>query len=279
LSIPSPTVRLNNGVDIPRLGFGVLQIAPDSAVSAVSDALAIGYRHIDTAQGYGNEREVGEAVARSDIPRDEVFVTSKVDNTHLTYDDALQSVDRSLADLGFDYLDLVLIHWPMPKVRDYVAVWRALEQVYGEGRARAIGVSNFKVDHLERLLAQSEVVPAVNQIEVHPFFTQVEMRHYGESRGIRTEAWGPLARGRIASAPTVRDIADRVGRTPAQVVLRWHLQIGTIVFPKSAQPERMRENFELFDFELAESDVAQLSALNRDDRTGPDPDEMNTARR
>ncbi len=267
-----PTVKLNNGVEIPQLGFGVFQVRPDETVEAVTTALATGYRHIDTAQMYGNEKQVGEAVARSGIPREEIFVTTKVNNNRRTRDDALRSVERSLEDLGFDHADLFLIHWPLPTVRDFVEVWRALEQVYEEGRARAIGVSNFQVAHLQRLMKETATVPAVNQIEAHPYLTQDALRAFGESASIATEAWSPIARGKVLADPTIIEISERVGRTPAQVVLRWHLQLASIVFPKSIHPERIRENFELFDFSLTDADMAEISALDRGERIGPDPD-------
>ena len=267
-----PSVKLNNGVEIPQLGFGVFQVPPEETAQAVTTALQIGYRHIDTAEMYRNEKQVGDAIARSGLPREEIFVTSKLNNNNLTYDDALRSFDRTLTDLGFERVDLFLIHWPLPTVRDFVEVWRALEKVYQEGRARAIGVSNFQVAHLERLMAETSTVPAVNQIEAHPYLTQDELRAFGESHGIATEAWSPIGRGRVLDDPTVIEVAERAGRTPAQVVLRWHIQLGSIVFPKSVHPERMGENFQLFDFSLSDSDMAEIAALNRDERIGPDPD-------
>ncbi len=267
-----PTVKLNNGVEIPQLGFGVFQVPPEETVEAVTAALDLGYRHIDTAEMYRNEKQVGEAVARSGISRDDIFVTSKLNNNNLTYDDARRSFDRSLADLGFERVDLFLIHWPLPTVRDFMEVWRALEKVHQEGRARAIGVSNFQTAHLERLMAEGSTVPVVNQIEAHPYLAQDDLRAFGESHGIATEAWSPIARGRVLDDPTVIEVAERVGRTPAQVVLRWHIQLGSIVFPKSVHRDRMQENFELFDFALSDSDMAEISALDRGERIGPDPD-------
>jgi 2,5-diketo-D-gluconate reductase A len=267
-----PNLKLNNGVEIPQLGFGVFQVRPDDTVQAVTEALDIGYRHIDTAEMYGNEKQVGEAVARSGIPRDEVFVTSKLNNDNLTRDQALRSFDRTLTDLGFDQVDLFLIHWPLPTVRDFVEVWQALEEVHGQGRARAIGVSNFQAAHLERLFQETATVPAVNQIELHPYLTQEPLKAFGESHGIATEAWSPIARGKNLEDPRIIEVAERVGRSPAQVVLRWHLQQGNIIFPKSVHPDRIRENFQLFDFALSDADMGLLSALNRDERIGPDPD-------
>jgi 2,5-diketo-D-gluconate reductase A len=270
-----PEVTLNNGVSIPQLGFGVWQVAPAETTEATLQALEVGYRHIDTAEMYGNEKEVGEAVRRSGIPRQEVFVTSKLNNGFHAYADALAAFDRSLDDLGFDYLDLFLIHWPLPDVGDYVETWRAMAEIYASGRARAVGVSNFQAHHLEKLFEQTELVPAVNQIEIHPYLSQDELRAFNAEHGIATEGWSPLAQGRIIGEPVVKAIADRLGRTTAQVALRWHIQRDDIVFPKSVTPERVRENFALFDFELSADDMAAISALNRDERIGPDPDSFN----
>ncbi len=269
-----PHLKLNSGAEIPQLGFGVFLIPPDETVEAVGRALQVGYRHIDTAEMYGNESQVGEAIRRSGLERDEVFVTSKLSNRYHSYDDALKAFDGSLSDLGLEELDLFLIHWPLPTVRDFMDVWRGLERVHSEGRARSIGVSNFQQHHLERLLAEGDVAPAVNQIEVHPYLTQEPLRTYGESRGIATEAWSPIGRGKVLDDPTVGQVAARVGRTAAQVVLRWHIQLGSVIFPKSTHPHRMKENFGLFDFDLDGEDMARLSGLNRNERVGPDPDEF-----
>jgi 2,5-diketo-D-gluconate reductase A len=270
-----PTISLNNGVEIPQLGFGVFQIPPDKTVEATTTALEIGYRHIDTAQMYGNEREVGLAVRESGIPRDEVFVTSKLNNNRLERDDILRSFDTSLTDMGFDYLDLFLIHWPLPAVSDFVARWKVMEEIYASGRVKAIGVSNFQPHHLRTLFAASEVRPAVNQIEVHPYLVQDELRAVDAEHQIVTEAWAPIAKGRVNDDPAIREIAARIGRTPAQVTLRWHVQRGDVVFPKSVTRSRIEENFGIFDFELDESAMATISGLNRDERTGPNPDEFN----
>jgi 2,5-diketo-D-gluconate reductase A len=270
-----PTISLNNGVEIPQLGFGVYQIPPDETVKATLTALEAGYRHIDTAQMYGNEREVGIAVRESGIPRDEVFVTSKVNNNRLGRDEMLRSFDESLAALGFDQLDLLLIHWPLPAVSDYVARWKVMEEIYASGRVRAVGVSNFQPHHLRNLLASSDVRPAVNQIEVHPYLTQDELRAFGTEHQIVTEAWAPIARGLVNDDPVIAEIARQVGRTPAQVTLRWHVQRGDVVFPKSVTRSRVEENFDVFDFELDDRAMAAISALNRNQRTGPDPDEFN----
>jgi 2,5-diketo-D-gluconate reductase A len=270
-----PTIALNNGVEIPQLGFGVFQIAPDQTAEATRTALEIGYRHIDTAQMYGNEKGVGEAVRDSGLDRAEVFVTSKVNNNRLDRDAMLASFDRSLADLGFDHLDLLLIHWPLPAASDFVARWKVMEEIYADGRVKAIGVSNFQAHHLRTLFGSSEVRPAVNQIEVHPYLAQDELRTFDAEHGIVTEAWAPIAKGKVANDPVIRGIADQVGRTPAQVTLRWHVQRGDVVFPKSVDRGRMAENFAIFDFELDESQMAAISALDRGERTGPDPDEFN----
>jgi 2,5-diketo-D-gluconate reductase A len=267
-----PAIPLNNGVEIPQLGFGVFQIPPDRTRDATLAALEVGYRHIDTAQMYGNEKQVGEAVRASGLDRGEVFVTSKLDNGAHAYDDALRAFDRTLADLGFDYLDLFLVHWPLPMVGDYVQTWRAMEEIYRSGRCRAIGVSNFQPAHLRRLRAETETVPAVNQIEVHPYLTNDGVRAVNAELGIVTEAWSPIAQGKVLDDPTIVAIADRLGRTPAQVTLRWHLQRGDVVFPKSVTRSRMEENFDVFRFELTAADMAAITGLNRDERTGTDPD-------
>jgi 2,5-diketo-D-gluconate reductase A len=270
-----PTISLNNGVQIPQLGFGVFQIKPEETVKATTSALEIGYRHIDTAQMYGNEREVGIAVRESGIPREEVFVTSKLNNNRLERDDILRSFDTSLSELGFDYLDLFLIHWPLPAVADYVARWKVMEEIYAGGRVKAIGVSNFQSNHLRDLFGATDVRPAVNQIEAHPFLTQDELRAFGADHEIVTEAWAPIARGKVNDDPVIAGIAGQVGKTPAQVTLRWHIQRGDIVFPKSVTRSRVEENFDIFDFELDDPAMTAISALNRDQRTGPNPDEFN----
>jgi len=270
-----PTLPLNNGVAIPQLGFGVFQIKPEDTVKATTSALEIGYRHIDTAQMYGNEREVGLAVRESGIPREDVFVTSKVNNNRLERDDVLRSFDTSLSDLGFDYLDLFLIHWPLPAVADYVARWKVMEEIYAGGRVKAVGVSNFHPNHLRNLLDTSDITPAVNQIEISPFLVQDELRGFNADHGIVTEAWSPIARGKVADDPVIGRIAERLGRSPAQVTLRWHVQRGDVVFPKSVTRSRIEENFAIFDFELDEADMTALSALDRGERTGPNPDEFN----
>ncbi len=271
-----PNVTLNDGNTIPQLGFGVFQIEPKDTAEAVSEALRVGYRHIDTAEMYGNEKEVGEAVRTFGLDRGDVYVTSKLNNAFHEPQDAREAFDRTLSELGFDYVDLFLIHWPLPTLYDgdFVSTWRTLEEFQRDGRARSIGVSNFQIEHLEQLAAETDTVPAVNQIEVHPYFTNDAVREYGQEHGIVTEAWSPIAQGGVLEDSTITQIADKVGKTPAQVVLRWHIQRGDIVFPKSVTPSRMKENFELFDFELESGDIDAITALDRgeDGRTGPNPD-------
>jgi 2,5-diketo-D-gluconate reductase A len=271
-----PAIDLNDGRRIPQLGFGVFKIAPDETAAAVKAALETGYRHIDTAEMYGNEREVGQGIRDAGVDRADVFVTSKLNNGFHRPDDARRAFDDTLGALGSDYLDLFLIHWPLPTLYDgdFVSTWHVLEEFAKDGRARSIGVSNFQVPHLERLAKESSVVPAVNQVEVHPYFTNEEVRAYGREHGIATEAWSPIARGTVLDDPVVERIAKAANKSPAQVVLRWHVQRGDIVFPKSVSPDRMRSNFELFDFELGDSDMDALSVLDRGEsgRTGPNPD-------
>ena len=271
-----PTIDLNDGHAIPQLGFGVFQIPPRDTAEAVTKALEVGYRHTDTAEMYGNERGVGEAIRAFGLDRGEVFVTSKLNNGFHRPDDARAAFDGTLSALGFDDVDLFLIHWPLPTLYDgdFVSTWKTIEEFRRDGRARSIGVSNFQVEHLHRLAAECDVVPAVNQIELHPYFLNDEVRAYGEEHGIATEAWSPIAQGQVLDDPVVSRIADGLGRSPAQVVLRWHIQRGNIIFPKSTTPERIKENFELFDFELAASDMDEIAALDRGEagRIGPNPD-------
>jgi 2,5-diketo-D-gluconate reductase A len=273
-----PSINLNDGNTIPQLGFGVFQIEPEDTVTAVSEALRIGYRHVDTAEMYGNEQEVGEAIRSSGLDRGEVFVTSKLTNGAHEPQDAREAFDRTLSELGFDYVDLFLIHWPLPTRYDgdFVSTWKTLEEFNRDGRARSIGVSNFQVEHLERLAAETDTVPAVNQIEVHPYLTNEAVRSYGREHGIATEAWSPIAQGGVLDDSTITQIAEEVGKTPAQVVLRWHIQRGDIVFPKSVTPSRMKENFEIFDFELGPEAMDAITALDRGEegRTGAHPDQF-----
>jgi 2,5-diketo-D-gluconate reductase A len=267
---------LNNGQRIPQFGFGVFQIEPKDTVEATSRALEAGYRHIDTAEMYGNEREVGEAIAKSGIDRADIYVTSKLNNGFHRPDDARKAFADTLDALGSDYVDLFLIHWPLPTRYggDFVSTWRTLEEFYRDGRARSIGVSNFQTSHLGRLAAECEVVPAVNQIEVHPYLTQPTVRTYCAEHQIAVEAWSPIAQGNVLDDPTITAVAEKYGKTPAQVVLRWHIQLGNVVFPKSATPERIRENFAIFDFELSDDQMAAIESLDKGERTGPDPDTM-----
>jgi 2,5-diketo-D-gluconate reductase A len=273
---PIPTIDLNDGHTIPQLGFGVFQIDPAETARAVSVALEVGYRHVDTAEMYGNEREVGEAVRDSGLDRADVHITSKLNNSFHRPDDARRAFEETLSALGSDYVDLFLIHWPLPTLYDgdFVSTWKTLEEFRHDGRARSIGVSNFEVAHLQRLADESEVVPAVNQIELHPYLLNDEVNAYGRAHGIATQAWSPIAQGDVLDDPVITAIADRLGRSPAQVVLRWHIQRGNIVFPKSTTPARIQENFELFDFELENDDVERIDALDRGEagRTGPHPD-------
>jgi 2,5-diketo-D-gluconate reductase A len=273
-----PSLQLNDGNQIPQLGFGVFQIEPEDTAEAVTSALEIGYRHIDTAEMYENEREVGEGLRASGLGRDEVFITSKLNNGAHRPDAARRAFEGTLSALGFDHVDLFLIHWPLPTLYDgdYVSTWQVLEEFKADGRARSIGVSNFQTEHLERLAAESEVVPAVNQIELHPYFQNREVAAYGEEHGIATEAWSPIAQGDVLDDTDIGAIAEKLGRTPAQVILRWHIQHGYIVFPKSVTPERIRENFELYDFELGADDMNTIDSLDRgeDGRRGPHPEQF-----
>jgi 2,5-diketo-D-gluconate reductase A len=273
-----PNIELNDGHSIPQLGFGVFQIDPAETERAVRVALEVGYRHIDTAEMYGNETGVGEAIRASGLDRGEVYVTSKLNNSFHEPHDARNAFDRTLSELGFDYVDLFLIHWPLPTLYegDYVSTWKTLEEFKADGRSRSIGVSNFQVEHLERLADETDTVPAANQIELHPYFQNREVRAYDEEHEIATEAWSPIAQGDVLDDPVVTEIAAKIGKTPAQVVLRWHIQRGNIVFPKSVTPERIRENFEIFDFEIEPADLEQIDGLDRGEagRMGPHPDQF-----
>ncbi len=273
-----PILTLNDGHDIPQLGYGTFQVPPDETAEAVRAALKAGYRHIDTAEGYHNERGVGEGVRASGLDREAVFITSKLDNGSHDPDDARRAFDGTIEALGFDYVDLFLIHWPMPRHEaDFVESWRVLEGFKADGRARSIGVSNFEIAHLQRLAAETDTIPTVNQIEAHPYLSNDEVRNYGQAHGIITEAWSPLAQGRALIDPVVVAIADRLGRASAQVVMRWHIQRGDIVFPKTMSPERMRENLDVLGFELGVDEMAQLATLAKGEagRIGPHPDTVN----
>ncbi len=271
-----PAIELNDGKSIPQLGFGVFQIKPDETARAVRAALDIGYRHIDTAEMYGNEKEVGQGTRDAGLDRADVFVTSKLNNGFHRPDDARRAFDKTLEALNSDYVDLFLIHWPLPTLYggDLVSTWKVLEEFARDGRAHSIGVSNFQPAHLDRLADDNDTVPAVNQVEVHPYFANDEVRAYGREHGIATEAWSPIAQGKVLDDPVINRIADARGKSPAQVVLRWHIQRGDIVFPKSVSPDRMKSNFELFDFDLDASDMDAISALDKGEsgRTGPNPD-------
>jgi 2,5-diketo-D-gluconate reductase A len=266
-----PSVKLHDGVEIPQLGFGVFQVPPEDTQGVVEQALEAGYRHIDTAAAYRNERGVGAAITSSGIPREEIFVTTKLWNSQQGYESTLGACEKSLARLGLDYLDLYLIHWPVPSEGRAFDTWRAFERIYKEGRSRTIGVSNFRVDDLEMLEREAEVRPTINQIELHPHFQQAELRAWHLEHGIATEAWSPLAQGDLLVNETIAAVAARHGKTPAQAILRWHLQLGNVVIPKTVTPARIRENFEIFDFELSDDDIAEIAALDVGQRIGPDP--------
>ncbi|MFD9968988.1 aldo/keto reductase [Streptomyces sp. NPDC059017] len=267
-----PSITLNNGVAMPQLGYGVWQVPDDEAAKAVGAALEAGYRSIDTAAVYENEKGTGKAVAASGIPREELFVTTKLWNGDQGRDSTLRAFDASLSRLGLDYVDLYLIHWPVPSKNAYVDTYKAFETILAEGRAKAVGVSNFLPEHLERLLGETSVVPAVNQIELHPQLQQAGSRAFHAKHGIATEAWSPLGSGRgLLEVPTIVAVAQKHGKTPAQVVLRWHLQLGNVVIPKSVTPSRIRENIDVFGFELDDDDLAAFAALDEDRRLGPDP--------
>jgi 2,5-diketo-D-gluconate reductase A len=270
-----PSLVMNNGLHIPQLGFGVFLVPPDETKQAVAEALKAGYRLIDTAQGYRNEEGVGAAIAESDVSRDDLFITTKLTNSEHGYDTTLAAFDDSIKKLRLDVLDLFLIHWPLPMFDQYVETWQAFERLLADGRVRSIGVSNFEVAHLERLLAETDVTPAVNQIELHPEFPQEELRAFHDEHEILTESWGPLGQGKgLLENSRIVELAQRKDRTPAQVVLRWHVQLGCVVIPKSVHPDRMRENIDLFDFELDDADMAEIAGVRTGQRLGDDPNEF-----
>ncbi|HEX9176066.1 aldo/keto reductase [Mycobacterium sp.] len=275
----APSITLNDGNAIPGVGLGVFKTPPKETEQAVRAALDAGYRHIDTASAYRNEREVGRAIAKSPTPRDEIFVVTKLWNADQGYDATMKAFEKSMKRLGLDrdgdYLDLYLIHWPVPAISEFVDTWRAFAALHDLGRIRSIGVSNFAPEHLNTLIDATGVVPVVNQIELHPLMTQGELREMHAQLGIATEAWSPLGRGRLLDHPTISSIADAYGKTPAQAIIRWHLQIGNIVIPKSVNPERIASNFDVFDFELSDDDVASISSLDNGTRLGPDPRTFN----
>ncbi len=267
-----PSIRLNDGAAVPQVGFGVFLIPPRDTARAVRTALEAGYRHIDTAQMYGNEKGVGRGIKDSGLPRDDVFVTTKLTNRSHGYDSAMRELGASLRRFGFDYVDLYLIHWPVPRKDRYVETWKAFEKLAADGRARSIGVSNFQRAQLDRLMAETGTVPAANQIELHPKLQQPELRRYHCEHGIATEAWSPLAKGAVLEDETIRSLAEKYRKTTAQVVLRWHIQLGNIVVPKSVTPSRIRENIDVFDFELADEDMDSMARLDTGNRVGPHPD-------
>lgn len=267
-----PTVTLNNGIEIPQLGFGVFQVPPPETTAVLEAAIEIGYRHIDTAQMYRNEHEVGVAIANSGLGRDAFFVTSKLNNNQIGYDAALSGFDATMAALDIEVLDLFLIHWPLATVRDFTETWNAFERIYADGRVRAIGVSNFQRAHLQRIFDDCVVIPAVNQIEAHPYLNQFDLLEFDAAHGIVTEAWSPIGRGAVVTDEVLTDIGNAKGKSAAQVALRWHIQLGSVIFPKSMSPARMQENFEIFDFDLDDDDMARIAALNTGARIGPDPE-------
>ncbi|HEY2052821.1 MAG TPA: aldo/keto reductase [Solirubrobacterales bacterium] len=266
-----PNVRLSDGVEIPQLGFGVFQVPPDETQRAVEDALAAGYRHLDTAAAYRNERGVAAGIAASAVPRREIFVTTKLWNSEQGFDSTLAAFEKSIENLDTGHVDLYLIHWPVPARDLYLDTWRAFERIKEEGGARSIGVSNFRVEDLDRMSLEAGQMPTINQVELHPLLQQTELRAWHAEHGIATEAWSPLAQGEVLGDDTLATIAAHHERTVAQVILRWHLQLGNVVIPKSVTPARVRENFDLFDFELTEDDLAAIARLDAGHRTGPDP--------
>ena len=269
-----PAIPLRGGAHIFQLGFGVFQVPPEATATTVTQALAAGYRHIDTASAYANEAEVGAGIRASGLDRSEVFITTKCANMDHGYERSRHAFKASLALLEVDYLDLYLIHWPVPTHDLYVETWRTFAELAEEGLVRAIGVSNFNQPHLERIIKATGVTPAINQVELHPYLQQHGLRREHADLGIVTEAWSPLAKGAVVADPTLLEIAESHGKTPAQVVLRWHLELGNVVIPKSVTPERMEENLDVFDFELTADEHSAIDALDRGHRTGPDPDEF-----
>ena len=266
-----PTIPLNDGNSIPQLGYGTWEVPPESARETVAHALATGYRSVDTAAAYGNERAVGEAVRASGIPRDDVFVTTKVWASDHGRERTRAAFEGSLERLGLDHVDLYLIHWPAPARGMFVETWETLVELCEQGRVRSIGVSNFRAEDLDAIIEATGVVPVLNQIELHPRLQQAELRRFHAERGIATEAWSPLAKGDLLGDPVIVELAERLERTPAQVILRWHVQLGSIVIPRSVRRERIEENFRIFDFELDSQTMAAIGALDADQRTGPDP--------
>ena len=275
-----PSVTLNDGRSIPQLGFGIFQVEPGDTAENVRTALEIGYRHVDGAQLYHNEAEAGAGIADSSVGRDDIFITTKLDNTNHAPDDVARSFEASLEAWRTDHLDLFLIHWPLPTRYggDFISTWKAMEKLHADGRARSIGVSNFQVPHLQRLAAECDTAPAVDQVESHPYLLNEAVRQYCAEQNITLEAWSPIAEGKVLKDETITAIADRVGKTTAQVVLRWHLQRGDVIFPKSMKRARQEENFDLFGFELSQADLDTITALDQGEagRTGPNPDTFDT---
>lgn len=269
-------ITLNNGLKMPQLGFGVWQVPDEKVTSVVSKALEVGYHSIDTAKVYDNERGVGKALAQSDVPREEMFITTKVWNTDQGYENTIKAFDASLERLGLDYVDLYLIHWPTPEFDEYVETYKALEKLYSDGRVKAIGVCNFNIEHLQRLLDECDVKPVLNQVECHPYFQQNELKEFCQKHDIFVEAWSPLNQGgAVLNDEVVKQLAVQYGKTPAQVIIRWHLQSNTIVIPKSVTPSRIEENFKVFDFELSQEDMKKIEGIDRNERKGPEPSQMN----
>lgn len=270
----APSLTMNDGRTIPQIGFGVWQVPDDVVAAATLTAFEAGYRHIDTAAAYENERGVGEAIAQSGLPRDEIFLTTKVWNTEHGFDQTLRAFDSSLGLLGVAEVDLYLVHWPSPKTGDYLQTWRALVQLHAEGRARSIGVCNFHEAHLAHVIAETGYVPVVNQIELHPWLPQTALRAFNADLGILVEAWSPLASGELINDSVIAGIADEHGKSPAQIMIRWHVQLGNVVLPKSVTPTRIRENIDVFDFVLTAENLTAIGALESGHRTGPNPDEF-----
>src|SRR5690625_1442398 len=270
------SVTLNNGLSMPKLGLGVWKIPDEEVDTTITKAFEVGYRSIDTAAAYENERGVGEAIAKSNIPREALFITTKVRNADQGYENTLKAFDKSLAELKLDYIDLYIIHWPMPAYDKYVETYQALEKLYHDGKVKAIGVSNFNIEHLERIFSECEVKPVLNQIECHPYLQQNELKVFCKQHDIYIESWSPLGQGGdVLNDKIITEIAEQYGKTSAQVIIRWHLQEGSIVIPKSVTPSRIEENFDVFDFELSTDDMNKIAKINRNERKGSDPSENN----